>query len=192
MKTRSDLEYLGYIWLGTVFLYTHNTTIFNVHYMILYEPQSAMTWLAWVVLYLDPIQFLNGMFSCYSEYTSHDCISTIPLNWTIYDNPILDLICSTLTTGKNWWTDLPDLTLWWCGRVQWYLHHTVLIYNGVEYLYALCDVQLLDLSWEISQLGCLRIVVLVCWWENQWCPSFIHHQKCIVAVKHNHNCVYTF
>ena len=43
MKTRSDLEYLGYIWLGTVFLYTHNTTIFNVHYMILYEPQSAMT-----------------------------------------------------------------------------------------------------------------------------------------------------
>ena len=37
-----------------------------------------MTWFAQVGLHFDPLQFLIGMFGCYSEYISHDSISTHP------------------------------------------------------------------------------------------------------------------
>ena len=65
------------------------------------NPQSVWYHLHRFVLCNDPIQFLVGIFSFKSEYISPYSISTLPLNWTIYDNPILFLNCSTLTTGKD-------------------------------------------------------------------------------------------
>ena len=38
--------------------------------------QHDVTYIVQVELHNDPIQFLVRMFSCYSEYTSHDSIST--------------------------------------------------------------------------------------------------------------------
>ena len=40
------------------------------------NPSVSMISFAQVILHNDLIQFLDGMFGCYSEYISHDSIST--------------------------------------------------------------------------------------------------------------------
>ena len=95
------------------------------------NPQSVWYHLHRFVLCNDLIQFLVGMFSFKSEYISPYSISTLPLNWTIYDNLILFLNCSTLTTGKDLVIRSAGLStpaVWkgsttlfsYCSQIQWF------------------------------------------------------------------------
>ena len=112
------------------------------------------------VLCNDLIQFLVRMFGFKSEYISPYSVSTLPLNWTMIVQSWTWIVPLWQLT-RTWWTDRLDYQLQRYGKVLWPYFHTVPEYNGVECLYVLFNVQLLDLLWGILQLGCLSIVVLI-------------------------------
>ena len=68
--------------------------------------------------------------------------------------------------ARTWWTSLLGSLLHQHGRAQWCLLHIVPVCGYVKCLCAFCNVQLLDLLWGISQLGCPSIVVMVHWWKT--------------------------
>ena len=129
------------------------------------SPQLVWYYLHRFVLCNNPIQFLLRMFSLQSEYISPYSVSTLPLNRTTIVRS-WTWIVPPLRLARTSWTDQLGYQCQQHGKVLWPYFRTVPEWSDVEYLYVWFDVQLLDLPWGISQLGCLSILELVRGWDT--------------------------